>query len=179
MSVQLIVYPQNYDGQYNVISGNPTNVVVNGIDFTGLNSTPSYDSSANNPSQDTIINAQPTIPNSWYRFRSTNPTAPDLPTVSSGRIVFYISPAAIGSVTGVYQRLGNLVVGQQYEVNLTMGGGTEGFIIFQVYDGTTFVSSAITAVGTPTITHTFTSDGGHQEQTTGLLFQETMMVMVR
>jgi hypothetical protein len=157
MSVQLIVYPQNYDGQYNVISGNPTNVVVNGIDFTGLNSTPSYDSSASNPSQDTIINAQPTIPNSWYRFRSTTPTAPDLPTVSSGRIVFYIPPAAIGSVTGVYQRLGNLVVGQQYEVNLTMGAGSEGIIVFQVYDGTTFVSSALTAVGTPTITHTFTA----------------------
>jgi len=156
MSVQLIVYPQNYDGQYNLISGNSTNVVVNGIDFTGLNSTPSYDSSANNPSQDTIINAQPTIANSWYRFRSTSPT-PDLPEVSNGKIVFYISPAAIGSATGVYQKLGNLVVGQQYEVNLTMGSGSDGFIILQVYDGTTFVSSNTAFVGTPIITHTFTA----------------------
>ena len=158
MSVQLIVYPQNYDGNYNVISSTPTEFIVNGIDFIGLNATSYYDSSASNPSQDTIINAPPIFQNSWYRFRSDTPSLPILPSVSSGQIIFYIPPAAVGSVAGVYQKLGNLVVGQQYEVNLAMGSGTEGSIIFQVYDGTTFVNQSIAAVAPAiTITHTFTA----------------------
>ena len=176
MSVQLIVYPQNYDGNYNVISSSPTEFIVNGIDFTGLNSTSYYDSSASNPSQDTIINAPPLFQNSWYRFRSDTPSLPILPSVSSGQIVFYIPPAAVGSVAGVYQKLGNLVVGQQYEVNLAMDSGTEGSIIFQVYDGTTFVNSSIAAVGTSTITHTFTATAS--DNTVMIYYYTTVSALV-
>ena len=157
MSVQLIVYPQNYDGTFNSITSTPTQFVVNGINFTGLNSAPNYDSSSANPSQDTINNAQPTIPNSWYRFRSTIPSTPSLASVSTGNIILYIDPAAVGSVLGVYQKLGNLVIGQQYEVSITMAGGSDGSIISEVYDGTTLVSSSVTAVGASIISHTFTS----------------------
>ena len=157
MSVQLIVYPQNYDGTFNSITSTPTQFVVNGINFTGLNSAPNYDSSSANPSQDTINNAQPTIPNSWYRFRSTIPSTPSLASVSTGKIILYIEPAAVGSVLGVYQKLGNLAVGQQYEVSLTMAGGSDGSIISEVYDGTTLISSSVTAVGASIISHTFTS----------------------
>ena len=157
MSVQLIVYPQNYEGEFNDISSSSTQFVVNGINFSGLNSTPTYESSAANPSQDTINNAPPIVSNSWYRFRSTNPSYPSYPEVANNNIFFYIPPAAVGSATGVYQKLGNLVPGQQYELNLTMGSGSEGFIIFQIYDGTTFVSSSVAAIGASTITHTFTS----------------------
>jgi hypothetical protein len=157
MSVQLIVYPQNYDGTFNSITSTPTQFVVNGINFTGLNSAPNYDSSSATPSQDTINNAQPTIPNSWYRFRSTIPSVPSLPAVSLGKIILYIEPAAVGSVLGVYQKLGNLAVGQQYEVSLTMAGGSDGSIISEVYDGTTLISSSATAVGASIISHTFTS----------------------
>ena len=46
MSVQLTVYPQNYDGTFNAISSSPTEFVVNGINFTGMGSANSYDSSA-------------------------------------------------------------------------------------------------------------------------------------
>ena len=157
MSVQLIVYPQNYDGTFNSITSTPTQFVVNGINFTGLNSAPNYDSSSATPSQDTINNAQPTIPNTWYRFRSTIPSVPSLPAVSLGKIILYIEPAAVGSVLGVYQKLGNLAVGQQYEVSLTMAGGSDGSIISEVYDGTTLISSSVTAVGASIISHTFTS----------------------
>ena len=157
MSVQLIVYPQNYEGEFNEISSSSTQFVVNGINFTGLNSTPTYESSAANPSQDTLNNAPPIVPNSWYRFRSTIPNYPSYPQVANNNIFFYIPPAAVGSATGVYQKLGNLVPGQQYELNLTMGSGSEGFIIFQIYDGTTFVSSSVAPIGASTISHTFTS----------------------
>ena len=48
MSVQLILYPQNTSGQYNQISINPNEFVVNGINFTGLGSASSRDSAAAN-----------------------------------------------------------------------------------------------------------------------------------
>ena len=44
MSVQLILYPQTYEGQYNSISVNANEFVVNGISFTDLSTSSSYDS---------------------------------------------------------------------------------------------------------------------------------------
>jgi hypothetical protein len=44
MSVQLILYPQTYEGQYNSISANANKFVVNGINFTThLSTSSSYD----------------------------------------------------------------------------------------------------------------------------------------
>ena len=65
MSVQLIVYPQNYAGQYNVFSTSATEALVNGINFTGLNTTTSYDSSAANTYLDVLTNEPPSIANTW------------------------------------------------------------------------------------------------------------------
>ena len=45
MSVQLIVFPQNYDGQFNPFSSTSSELLVNGIDFVALNSTTSTDAS--------------------------------------------------------------------------------------------------------------------------------------
>jgi hypothetical protein len=46
MSVQLILYPQTYEGQFNAISANPNEFVVNGINFSNLSTSSSYDTSA-------------------------------------------------------------------------------------------------------------------------------------
>ena len=48
MSVQLILYPQTYEGQYNSISANANEFVVNGINFSNppLSTSSSYDTSA-------------------------------------------------------------------------------------------------------------------------------------
>jgi hypothetical protein len=43
MSVQLILYPQTYEGQYNSISANANEFVVNGINFSNLSTSSSYD----------------------------------------------------------------------------------------------------------------------------------------
>ena len=47
MSVQLILYPQSYQGIFNAISANPNEFVVNGINFSNppLSTSSSYDSS--------------------------------------------------------------------------------------------------------------------------------------
>ena len=39
MSVQLILYPQSYEGVFNAFSGNATEAIVNGISFTDLDNT--------------------------------------------------------------------------------------------------------------------------------------------
>ena len=87
MSVQLIVYPQNYEGQYNAFSTSATEAVVNGINFAALDNTTSYDSSAANVSLDVLANEPPLIVNTWYRFRSTSTGTPSLPTVTSGNLI--------------------------------------------------------------------------------------------
>ena len=86
MSVQLILYPQHYDGQYNSISADQNEFVVNGISFVGLDSASSYDL-VTTTIYDVIVNAPPTITNTWYRFRSTALGTPALPTVTAGNLV--------------------------------------------------------------------------------------------
>ena len=43
MSIQLSLIPQFHNGQYNVISTDPNEFVVNGLNFINLDSTPSLD----------------------------------------------------------------------------------------------------------------------------------------
>jgi len=86
MSVQLIVYPQSYNGTYNVFSGSPTEFLVNGINFNGLNSTATYQSNGNYPPyQDVLDNAPPSVANTWYRFRVDGVVA--YPLEASGNLV--------------------------------------------------------------------------------------------
>ena len=65
MSVQLIVYPQTYEGSYSVISSSTTEFIVNGINFNSLLPTATYSSSSSTPFIDTILNAPPAIRNTW------------------------------------------------------------------------------------------------------------------
>ena len=46
MSVQLILYPQNYDGQFNSIASVSNEFVVDGLNFNTINTSGSYDSSS-------------------------------------------------------------------------------------------------------------------------------------
>ena len=90
MSLKLILYPQNHNGQYNVVSTNPNEFVANGIYFTNFNSTTSYD--AGSPFVgDTLANSAPVVPNTWYRSRSTATGTPTAPTESSGKCNFICS----------------------------------------------------------------------------------------
>jgi hypothetical protein len=63
MSVQLIVFPQNFDGVTNAISGSSTEFIVNGISFNNLSTANSYDSNTSSIGSismiDTLINQPP------------------------------------------------------------------------------------------------------------------------
>lgn len=156
MSVQLIVYPQSFEGEFNVISSSPTEFLVNGINFANLSSTPTYTSSLTPPYVDTLNNAPPSIVNSWYRFRNTTGGTPDLPTNLAGSLILK-SVAGTGSFTGVYQRLSNLVVGTQYKIRINLSAATTGFIITQTYSGTTLNSFGFSFATNTQITKTFTA----------------------
>ena len=130
MSVQLIVYPQNYDGFYNEISSSPTEFLVNGLNFSGLDNTSSYDSAAIPPisiySSSTLLNAPPTIINTWYRFRSTYAGTPNLPTVTAGNLV--LSSTTTDTHSGVYQQLSNLTIGSSYTITVNIDVSTTGYV---------------------------------------------------
>ena len=145
MSVQLILYPQSYDG-LNSLSGLGTEQVVDGINFNTINtSTTSLSLAA--PTYQSAINALTAtmIVNTWYRFGPS--IAP--PTETGGDVSFVISQ-------GILQKLSNLVVGQTYDVVIeTVSFST---LTFYVYSGTVQQSSTpVSIVGTNSFQFTATS----------------------
>jgi|TARA_R100000084_G_scaffold84588_1_gene39842 hypothetical protein len=141
MSVQLILYPQNTSGQYNELSTDPNEFVVNGLNFVGLGSSASFDSSLGIGTtqglpvlQDALNNQPPNIINTWYRFRSTLGGTPALPTVTSGDAVF--NSIASNNTSGIYQRLSNLSVGASYTVRLNLSTTSSGSLYISIANGT-------------------------------------------
>jgi len=150
MSVQLIVYPQNYNGFYNVISSSPTEFIVNGINFYNLNNSPSYTTTLNPPYGAALFNAPPSISNTWYRFKMNNGGSPSYPSVSGGKLILN-SVAGSGSISGVYQKLSNLTIGAQYTITINFAGLVSGSIVTQYATG-----FSIYGTGTATIAASFT-----------------------
>jgi hypothetical protein len=156
MSVQLILYPQTYEGQYNSISANPNEFVVNGINFTGLSTSSSYDSSLSTYAINNALTIQPAVTNTWVRYRSTAAGTPALPTNSFGNVVF--NSGAFSSRSGIYQKLSNLVIGTNYTITIDVSTTGTGSIVIGVYNGTSLVTGQNFNATTSTITGTFTAN---------------------
>ena len=140
MSTQLILYPQNYNGQYNYISTPTaafTNFISNGQLFTGLGSTTLYSTSSVKPPLDAILNEHPSIVNTWYRFTTIvgapgNWGAVTAPAVALNSLVLSVNDIAEGH-TGVYQQLTGLTVGATYVVKIVITTGQPGAINLATY----------------------------------------------
>ena len=154
MSVQLIVYPQNFEGQFNAMSSNANEFVVNGINFSGLDLSSSYDLLTTDIS-DVILNAPPTITNTWYRFRSTILGTPTLPIVTAGDLV--LNSTTTLTISGVYQSLTNLTVGQIYNVTIDISTTASGSILVNSWNGTTQTPTQIFAANTSQVNASFTA----------------------
>ena len=104
MSVQLIVFPQSYDGQFSSLSTTANDFIVDGINFNTINTSSSYDA----PSllQTVIDNQPPSVVNTWYRYRTTGNGTPTLPTEVSGNLTLY--SVSTQSLCGVYQKLSKI-----------------------------------------------------------------------
>jgi hypothetical protein len=157
MSVQLILYPQSYKGAFNAISTDPNEFVVNGISFTGLSTSSSYDTSTQPISSvNSALTNQPAVINTWVRYRNTSYGTSALPTNTSGNVVF--NSGAFNSRSGIYQKLSNLVIGTNYTITINVSTTGTGSILIGVYNGTTLVTGQSTLATTATITKTFTAN---------------------
>ena len=135
MSVQLILYPQSYEGVYNAFSGSPYEAIVNGISFTDLDNTGTYTTTSATPYVDTLTNAPPSIINTWYRFRKNLSGTSAFPTVSLANLVLESGNA---NITGVYQQLSNLTIGQPYVVTINISTPQAGgLVVVGAFDGIT------------------------------------------
>jgi len=157
MSVQLIVYPQSYDGSYNAISSSPSEALVNGISFTNLDSSTSYDSPhLSNILVDVLTNAPPIIVNTWYRYRSITFGTPNLPDVVTGDLVLYSTTSQ--TISGIYQKLSNLTIGSQYTFTIDISTpASDGSIVLSAYNGTNLITQPVFSAALSQITHTFTA----------------------
>ena len=155
MSVQLIVYPQNFQGQHNVVSLSPTEMCVNGINFAGLSTSPSHDCTTANVLVEIMTSAFPTIPNSWYRFRSTTSGTPSLPINSNSTAIMYGVPTQ--TLSGIYQRMTNLTIGASYTITIAISNFAAGSIVLFTLnnDGTQNYSYIDAASGFGQLTTTF------------------------
>ena len=153
MSVQLIVFPQSYEGQYNSIASTANDFIVDGIDFNTINTSSSYDSGTG--LQEAINNQPPSVVNTWYRYRTTGSGTPTLPTELSGNLTLHSVSSA--SFCGIYQKLSNLVVGTVYEIVLDLSTTGTGFILFNIFHGSTQVSTNFVTANSSQLTYTFTA----------------------
>ena len=160
MSTQLIVYPQNYEGFSSSFSTVSSQFIVDGIDFSTINTS---DSITNSGTVLDILTAQPpNIVNTWYRARENVAVA--FPTRVTNSPVLDLNSVSAGKYfTLIYQRLDNLTVGQIYTVTVnlqapnTSGGGIQtmlnGSTLQGVLNGGVIYGANITQV-----TNTFTAE---------------------
>ena len=144
MSVQLIVFPQYFDGSTPLSS--PSNqFFVDGINFNQVNTSSSTQSVSGTLPQ-AFINSYTYfgfslfILNTWYRFSGV---ASEI-TQSTGSLAIPIN-------TGIVQRLSNLTYGATYDLTLNINSNTTNFSVYQ-YTGNILRSShTITGTGLQTI----------------------------
>ena len=160
MSTQLILYPQTYEGQYSYISSPSTiQYIVNGINFTGFDSTSLHNSTAAHPPEDAIDNQPPTVLGNWYRFTTTGGDygAVTAPTYALGAVQLSHNAVTPG-LTGLYQKLSNLVVGAVYDIKISIVTPQPAEVLhLEMYSGNVLYSAITMGVNTSTITQTFTA----------------------
>ena len=163
MNTQLILYPQSYTGQYNTTTNTytigSTEFVVDGMNFSTINSAPTYEQVTNYP-PGIIAAAPPSIINSWYRFR-TPLLAPQAAYPSNVGSTLVLNSSAATTMTGVYQRLSGLTIGQNYDITVDVGSVNNESLDIRAYDGSTQIAiqqfAAPITVGTYTCTFTATA----------------------
>ena len=142
MSLQLIVFPQSYNGM-NSFTGAGTEHLVDGINFSSVNTSSSATSLSGTLPQ-AYIDVTYTIANWWYRFSDSSSEV----TESSGNAVFV-------SRVGMLQRLSNLTVGAVYDFTIEFNAVNVSGIIFYHYSGTNLIG-VTTMNGVATTTLVFT-----------------------
>ena len=154
MSVQLIVYPQSFNGVFNAISGSSTELIVNGINFAGIDNTSTFTATSATPYLDVITYGFPSVVNTWYRYRSIISGAPAFPVSNGTNVVLDSLGNGSTEPTGIYQRIGPLTIGATYKIVLTVatgGNAANGSFLFKIFD-TVNPQGSVTTFSTATAT---------------------------
>ena len=162
MSTQLILYPQTYNGYSSIASPSTIQYIVNGINFTGFNSTILYNTTATHPSEDAILNEHPYVLGNWYRFTTTGGDygAVTAPTYALGAVQLSHNAVTPGQ-TGLYQKLSQLIVGAVYDVKISVITPQAELLTFEMWDGTVIYHQQPLSANTSTITTTFTAQSSN------------------
>ena len=145
MSIQLIIYPQFYDGT-NPISANFTQFVVDGINFNTVNTSNSQVNVTGNLVPTAINTVSPMTLNTWYRFSPNGNFAIE----SSGTLGMVLD-------VGIMQKLSNLTVGVAYDIILDASVNSSGITFYQ-YNGNLIQStSVLTGTGLQSVSFTASS----------------------
>ena len=166
MSVQLIVYPQNYEGQYSVYSTPFFTEYVSDYSFNIGTLGTGFSGSAGNIGS-AISNLVPL--NIWQQYNITGGsfTSVNPATISSGKIT--LDSASSASLTGAYQLISNLTIGSSYVLKVERLAGTTGFVILGhsgnwTVNGTQYKPLHFTSLPNTVGTHTFTFTATDTEQ---------------
>jgi len=157
MSIQLILYPQDYQGIFQSNSSViTTNLVADGNRFNSIQTHAGYSSSANDPAFDSVTNDTPI--SNWKKFRSQGSGSfadVDYPIKITGivpKLRFRAASGGSNSSSGIYQRINNLVVGATYQLKFRIvNAATGGFIFIGANGyGNNLGGGGVTAISTNT-----------------------------
>ena len=151
MSIQLILQPQNVQGFSSTIGFINGEMLVDGTSFDGINSAATTIAGGN--AVNDILANPPSTPNTWLKFKQAASTA--FPTEVANNLVFTFNPA--GSLSGVYQKLSNLIVGQVYEVTFHLTAAPTGLFLFYHTDSNFINEEQVQGGFTDTQTVQFTA----------------------
>ena len=178
MSVQLIVFPQGFNGVYSQFNNPANEFIVNGINFTGLDNTPT---AFGQDISNTMDIYPATIPNAWYRYGWSGQVGTPIqyPTAINGNC--FIPNATTGSFGGVYQKVTGLTTGVIYTLTITIVKPPQ-----PTYKGTIRVVRKHNILGSSTVFNSFAITEKTLEITMdvvtnaqGQLYDETIFVGYR
>jgi hypothetical protein len=164
MSVQLILYPQSYDGYYNSTSYPTSNnfLVQNGVGgFTNLNASTlsGYSGNSGNVQQLMIQGNPPTILNQWYRYTTTggatyaNVAGPQ--NIAGSKCYFSGVGITQENRSGVYLRVNGITPGTQVTIFGDFGTADDGDFYLNVRDTTSNYGLYTQLLTSPVLGNTF------------------------
>jgi len=149
MSIQLIVFPQSYDGIPNGVGVSNPQMVATPTDFTAVTAATSVSLGAvANVSQAAINAIQPTItPNTWAYGWATGGAA------GSG----LAGGITIHPYSALLQNLGNLVVNEVYNLFINWSSSAGSSALVSIYNGTVLTSQTSVISSTSSVNIQFTA----------------------
>jgi len=172
MSVQLIVFPQNYEGYSSVISTSTNEFIVDGINFNTVNAATDHAVTLPNGTQEAIDFFNPTLPiNTWKIFYQGSIGVTNTPPNS---LTIATSPG--GQQQGILQKLSNLTIGAVYNINLDISSitsNTNSFGIW-IYSGT-ILQSIIPIIGTSPLNQTYSFSASSVDDTIVIVGNSTII----